>query len=60
MWILFYIVIGVFSVIGFGFSVLMLLPIESSLKINKFQTMEFEIETNQGIYRGKIRYRTFK
>lgn len=60
MLILMCIVIGIFTTLGIVFTILMLWPNKRSLTFNKFQTLEFEIETEQGIHRGKLRYRTLK
>lgn len=60
MWILFCIVIGILSTLGLAFVILMCLPNKGSLKKKEFRTLEFEIETDLGLYRGKARYRIQK
>jgi hypothetical protein len=60
MWILFCIVIGILVTLGIAFAIVMLLPQKGSLKSDQFQTLEFEIEIDHVLRRGKIRYRNTK
>lgn len=60
MWLLFYIVIGIFSLLGLVFLILMCLPNTKFIEKKEFSQVEFEIETNRGLYRGKLRYKISK
>ena len=60
MWILICIVIGILATLGIAFLLAMIIPVKSSLKTDKFQTIEFEIEINHVSHRGRIRFRNMK
>lgn len=60
MLVLFCIVIGILSVLGIVFLIVIVpWPKEKTL-LPETKTIEFELETNGGIYRGKLRYRPLK